>query len=544
MSTMTQSRYQMQINSQRSMKILWWGSTLVFSMIAHGTPGLTQDRTVQSKTSTHSRVEPSSARVRDPWSFDPRTELPSDTGRFTAPYKSFAHYQYPAQCFAIIEVERYKVWTRHEAPWEYEARARDTLPEAVTAIVRACAAQFSVDKVAPEDLRDLYRVARAIRDTNLTRAVVNRRLSFATTDSMRALILEESILDDFESAPLDIASVMATLARLDSLGRPAALSRARAHSRVAQHAYQLFDRTLLRKEIEAWKTAYEMLSHSERSVLDIIVGHLEHSYDSYAAIWDAALALYFFEEGAGKGSNEIDEFYGWLRQHMSHVRDQKFGESEWNVIYQRHVKTPVRTLLGTPTLVKQIPAWRWLTAEGVKKEDAVVRPTPGKVTLFVYHSNPQDLNPNGDAITTREWQAIRSLVERYGPLGLEVIVIYSLNYHPILSFEEQAELLRRRLFDSQMLPPEVVAAVDTIGGYTFLPEPDGRIQRGSGSTSPLREMITLSISGRSRHFLGTHLIDRDGKIAFVKGASNMRVLEAYIRRTLGLPDEESPSKGS
>jgi hypothetical protein len=369
----------------------------------------------------------------------------------TPGYRDLSRYNTPGYCAAAVHGVLNETWRRNERDLVKVASSADTLPTAVIAVGKACAAHLPpVSDIPVVELPPLIPLAVAIRDTALLNRAIARLQSVATTDEARGWVLYdaiEQVINPYTGhSNIQTPLANALVARLDALGAGAHIPKLRAHG-------------LLRHIAEGVRFDTTALIHEDRVARDLIP------------------LLTADEKQEAKNQTPLgfgDSMYVWWARHPPNLADSIRGVFTREGAFFAARAIPIGSGLpkfmemasqtfakkiGTPA--PQVPGTFWFS-----QDSSHVEPKLGRVTLVVRASK-------GSGFMSANMAMYKRLYDRYHDQGLDIVLVlrtegYSWSSPP-QSPEDEAKTIAWYYRGYLNLPFTVV-----VEETPFTRQPDGR----------------------------------------------------------------------
>ena len=412
-------------------------------------------------------------------------------------HKDFSRYRTPGACLDAIMTTRDEIWRGSQRDTLQYDPNHDTLPTAAVLVGRKCGAKFTVHNTEPRELRNLLDLKLAIKEDTLAAAVVQRRLKLSQTDTGRGEVLYEALQAYINAHPVRREAAESMLARLDALGRRTLGLRVAAHAAIQDEALHRFDRKRTRLEAQTIVAYCQRMTASER---DDWMPALQSAYLALIDLaWyeqpDSVISLYLKAEadvGPLRNRTGMMGFFG----------PQRFGTATQ---IQRIIP-----MLGQPT--PQLRAQYWFNAG-----KDTVRPHKGKVSLFVR------VNKNCGADCYPLYAMVRRLHKKYTGAGLEITLMTKTSGFSSGSAPQEPDVEAKEAqhyFLDFLNLPVTLAVVNT----PFRISPDGRRADSAVQFEEDYQDASLVLSGR------------DGHAVMISGLQEEPVVDAFIKRALGLAE--------
>jgi hypothetical protein len=470
---------------------------------------------------------------------------PTDTGDFAHGHHSFERYTVPLFCVVAARTEakyarRTAALTAAAYMLQRAMPAQDTLPASVTRVARACGARFLAQPVAQmtaADLPALFALALLAQQDIVAQAILARSAALAPTDAARQQVWLDGLDMLLHAEPARVAAARALLAQWTRQGPSAAALQVGGAARFLTFWQQHFDRARMQEGAEA-------LLHLEPDTTEpvsIRIALLNGRLAAYSALWQMA-AVEHPDSLAVVGQQVVRDLQrpvwdmpGWQQINLKWVREFQSvrHDAEALRVWATDESQAFRYLrVNGPPMPSFVAAY-WITPTGSTARDTVVRPTPGRVSLFIrpkIDCYNHDLYESwGDRTCTPALDRLARWQRLYGGYGLEITVIgYSTDgalYSGPLPLAAQAEAIAWYVHRFAQLP--VTVAVQA-GGVTRLPVPDGTINWGKATWA-----FDQQYRDRSNDALAV-LTDRAGRVVYV-GPDDASLLDALLARLINAP---------
>jgi hypothetical protein len=418
-----------------------------------------------------------------------------DTGSIALGHKDYSRYDTPGACLDAILTTRDEIWRtaeRDTLPYDPD---RDTLPTASVAAGRKCGAHFTVQNTELRELRNLMDLFLAIGEDTLARSVAQRRFKSANTDVDRGEVLYETLGAYLDAHPMRRAAAESTLVHLDAGGRSVLGLRIAAHEAMQNEALQRFDRARIRSE------AQTILAYSRR----MTAAERDDWMPSIRSAYTAAIALFWYEQPAN-----IPKLYRQALADVGPLRHGTAGTEFFGYQYFNVTQQILRIveMLGKPT--PQLQAQYWFNAG-----QDTIRPHIGKVSLFVR------VNKNCGRGCYPLYSMIRRLARKYTNAGLEITLMTKTSgFSPGSAPQEpdvESKEAQHYFLDFLDLPVALAVA-----NTPFHLARNGQRVDDSVQYEKEYQDASLVLSGR------------DGKAVMISGVVGESVINAFIKRALGL----------
>lgn len=375
----------------------------------------------------------------------------ADTARMSPGHLDFARYD-PEQCLrAILHVQSHRY--RHgELDTLRYTMDGDTLPTIAVDTGRACSAMFHNAEIPIHQLGAWIRLQLAVHEDTLALATASRWLAMELSPDDRAAALYTIASAYITASPMRLKAARAIIATIDSMGPSMAILQLRVHSALLDQWRRSFNAAEIRKESEQILTIAErgLGTLSTRAQKDAVI----RAFGSVIVSYTNALA---YEEGRG-GLDSV-----WARiQHA--VRDSSLTIVDWFIKQRRSLDQ----MVGTP-----FPDMHpdWVINGGANPQ----RPRAGRVTVMAFVSGPRR-NPGVRESSELSYGSavLRRLADRYGPSGLDIVLVTQTRGYSIGSLvqteEEELKSIENLYLKYQKIPATIL-----VNKTSFNKLPDGRL---------------------------------------------------------------------
>jgi hypothetical protein len=487
----------------------------------------------------------------------PATGLPAhgaafttDTGDYAPGHRDFARYTTPLFCVAAARTEvqyarRTAALTAAAYTLQHTAPEQDTLPASVTRVARTCGVHFldqPVAHMAAADLPALFALALLARQDTLAQAILARSAVLAPTDAARQQVWLDGLETLLHAEPARVAAATALLAQWTRQGQSAVALQLGGATRFLAFWRDHFDPARIRAGAEALLQMEPDPTQSVATKIALVNGHktaysallqltvVDHP-DSLAAVGQRLVQDLQRPVWAVPGEQPIN--LKWVREFQSARHDAEalraWAEEDRDAF--RNVRVD-----GQPMF--PFKAAYWIAPTGATVRDTVVRPTPGRVSLYeqpeINCYNYYLFEGSGDKNCTPLLDRLTRWQRRYGGQGLQIIVIgYSswngALYSGLLAPAAQAERIAWYVHQFAQLP--VPVAVQPLG-VTRFPAPDGTLH-WNDYKDHFDFHINLDANNHWQNGLAV-LTDRAGRVVYV-GPDDASILDGLVLRLVSMP---------
>ena len=492
----------------------------------------------------------------------PATRLPArwatstDTGDYAPGHRDFARYTTPLFCVAAARTEvqyarRTAALTAAAYVLQHTAPEQDTLPASVTRVARTCGVHFldqPVAHMAAADLPALFALALLARQDTIAQAILARSATLAPTEAARQQVWLDGLDTLLHAEPARVAAATALLAQWTAQGPSGVALHLEGAARFLTFWRQHFDRARMRDGADALLRLEPDTTQPVATKIALLSGRLA----AYRALWQLA-AVDHPDSLAAVGRRVVQDLQrpiwdmpGWQQLPLiKWVRE--FQSMRHDADALRAWATDESQAFSNVRIDSQpmfpLKAAYWIAPTGATARDTVVRPTPGRVSLYVrpvIDCYNDELNAAwGDKTCTPVIDRLTRWQRRYGGQGLQIIVIgYSswegALYSGPLAPVAQAEAIGWYVHQFAQLP--VPVAVQPLG-VTRFPAPDGTLR-----WNEYGENFDFHINGVENVWSETQavLTDRAGRVVYL-GPDDASILDALLMRLVGRPSTGNAS---
>ena len=221
---------------------------------------------------------------------DSLASVTTDTGAFASGPTGFTHFTVPGLCAAMAQYT--SIVQRQSASAQAEldtirtvAPTHDTLPASAITVAQRCGTRFAVAETPPAELTDLFTLALQSNNDALAHAVVERKLTLASTAAARDTVLLAAIGGYLAAEPARVSAAEAVVAKIDARGPTAQVLRLTAHDSLLAFASAMYDPARMRQEAERLIA----LGH------EVPTDALKYDYDPIVRAYEALAALVLVE---------------------------------------------------------------------------------------------------------------------------------------------------------------------------------------------------------------------------------------------------------
>lgn len=406
--------------------------------------------------------------------------ITTDTGDLAPGRTVFTRYQTPGLC--LVAAQNARTLSRRTVAAQEATDVlqrtdplRDTMPAGVVVVARSCGGHLSVASAAAVDLPDLFNLALLAQNDTLARAVLERQIALAPTESARFGLLLAAVQAYLGAEPAHVAAAEQVVAQLDARGPGALAAQVAVHDQLEQFGMLTFDQVRVRHEAER---VLALLQPVQGSALQPYGPQLLDAYQSL-------MSLAFF--------NTPDSMPALARRAQQDLRRVPPPPGQQNAFVSATFDDVMRMLspvqdwrqVGHLTPVLRADIWFPTAAADT------AYPARGRVALFVQVPEPcyagygNFYTPVLDPISNRctsLYETLRQWHAQYGAAGLDVTLVAATTgvYGTVLSgpqtLAEAANNLRWYFLQYLHLPVNRVA-VQAVPVSAPLPAPDGRVFR-------------------------------------------------------------------
>ena len=461
-------------------------------------------------------------------------------------HRSFARYTAPLFCVEAARTEiayarRMAVVAAVAYTLQHTTPEQDTLPARVTRVARACGARFldqPVSRMDTADLPALFELALLAHQDTLAQAILARSATLAPTDAARQHVWLDGLDTLLHAEPARVAAATALVAQWNRLGRPALLLQLGGAAHLLAFWQQHFDRVRMRAEAEALL----QLEPDTTQPLATRIALLSDHIFAYGALWQLA-AVDYPDSQAVVGHRVVQDLQrtvwdmpGWQQIPIRWVREFQAVHHNADSLRAFAIERSdaFRNLRVDGQSMPRLTADFWLMPASATEGDTV-RPTPGRVSLFVRPDivcyNDVLYESWGDRTCTPEMDRLARWQQLYAGAGLQITVVgystWGALYSGPLAPKAQAAAIAWYVHQFASLP--VPVAVQPLG-VRRLPAPDGTLKYDD--TGPLEAL--MKITGWKKMDKLAVLTDRAGRVVYV-GPDDSAALDVLLARLFGAP---------
>jgi hypothetical protein len=472
--------------------------------------------------------------------------LTTDTGDYASGHRDFARYTTPLLCVEAARTEA--AYARRTAgvaaaayTLQHTAPEQDTLPATVTRVARACGAHFLDQPVTQMDAADLpvlLPLALLAHQDTLAQAILARSAELAPTAAARQQVWLNGLDALLRAEPARVEAATALVAQWNRLGRSAVALQVGGASRFLAFWQQHFDRARMQEGAEALLQLEPDTTQPVATKISLLSGRV----DAYGALWQLA-AVDHPDSLTAVGQRVVQDLQrpvwdmpGWQHFKLKWVREFQSERHDADALraFAMEKSDAFLNLRVDGQPMAPLGATYWRSPTDAPERDTV-RPTPGRVSLFVRPDiacyNDELYESWGEKKCTQAIDRLARWQRMYGGSGLQITVVgYSTDgalYSGPLAPAVQADAIAWYVHQFAQLP--VTVAVQSFG-IMRRPAPDGTL--GYEFTGPFDQQLKYG-EGSWQNTLSV-LTDRAGRVVYV-GPDDAVLLDVLLAHLFAEP---------